>query len=443
MLTNAFRLAAVLVVTWVVGLAPAQTPRSVPRQDPKTDAQKLLDGLRLRKPKTIEKPLVVYTVQPEDTVFPSLVIASATIKRDESARTEFELGDIGGLIGVGVVAPMDATPITVTLSCADVMEPSGFKGTLAKGGSTYAIAPKVKWKYKELMKSRQQMPVDVVFKVKIGNFEETEHVRTCTLRTINDCPLGFLSGEALNDTHWAFAAYVNEDHPWVDALLKEALDTGVVKNFTGYQARDPDVVLKQVYAIWRVFQNRGISYSDISRVSAAQGDTMFSQHVRLLDESIDKKQANCIDGTVMLASVLRKIGINPRIVFVPGHAFLAVDLDAAGTELVGLETTILGAARKEDFDRTQKLRALLIDAKSYEEASWDSFQAALKVGTDRLKKELPKLTSDTDTTPEYWLISIGEAREVGVRPIPYLPDLTKATEPPKGEAPKRELKRIR
>jgi putative intracellular protease/amidase len=258
---------------------------------------------------------------------------------------------------------------------------------------------------------------------------------------------GLLDGKGAT-THWAFAAYVNEDHPWVDKILKEALGTGVVKQFIGYQANDPDVVLEQVYAVWRVMQNRGISYSDIARVSAAQGQTMFSQHVRFLDECIENKQANCIDGTVMLASVLRKIGINPRIVFVPGHAFLAFDLDGTGEELVGLETTIMGAARKEDFDRTKKLRELLIDAKSYDEASWDSFQAALKVGCDRLKQDLPKLTSETDTTPEYWLISIGEAREVGVRPIPYLPDLTKKTdlpkdETPKEEAPKRELKRIR
>jgi hypothetical protein len=193
----------------------------------------------------------------------------------------------------------------------------------------------------------------------------------------------------------------------------------------------------------QVLQTRGISYSDISRVSAAHGATMFSQHVRFLDQCIENKQANCIDGTVMIASVLRKIGINPRIVFVPGHAFLAIDLDPTGDEAVGLETTILGAARKEDFDRTAKLRALLIDSRSFEETSWDTFQTALKVGTDRLKKELPKLTSEINTTPEYWLISIGEAREVGVRPIPYLSADTKPTEVAPVQPQKPVLKRIR
>lgn len=444
----AFRVALALALMLVCVPVGAQETPTLPRQQPKPGALEELDRLKIKRPATPLEPLIVFTVQPEDTIFPSLVIASATIKHDESERTEFELGDIAGLIGVGVVSPADHTPVTVTISCPDVMEPSTFKGQMNKGASTYAISPKIKWKYKELMKSRQQMPVDVTFKVRIGDMAEKEHVRTCTLRTINDCPLGFISGDMVSDTHWAFAAYVNEDHPWVDKILKEALGTGVVKQFIGYQANDPDVVLKQVYAVWRVMQNRGISYSDIARVSAAQGQTMFSQHVRFLDECIENKQANCIDGTVMLASVLRKIGINPRIVFVPGHAFLAFDLDGTGEELVGLETTIMGAARKEDFDRTKKLRELLIDAKSYDEASWDSFQAALKVGCDRLKQDLPKLTSETDTTPEYWLISIGEAREVGVRPIPYLPDLTKKTdlpkdETPKEEAPKRELKRIR
>jgi hypothetical protein len=45
-----------------------------------------------------------------------------------------------------------------------------------------------------------------------------------------------------------------------------------------------------------------------------------------------------VDGTVLLAAILRKIGLRPCLVHVPGHMFLAVDIDDETT--IGLETTL-------------------------------------------------------------------------------------------------------
>src|SRR2546429_7045198 len=50
---------------------------------------------------------------------------------------------------------------------------------------------------------------------------------------------GRLHAEALG---WMFAAYVNENHPFSDQLRKEALDAGIVRNFSGYQTGDPQEV---------------------------------------------------------------------------------------------------------------------------------------------------------------------------------------------------------
>ena len=70
---------------------------------------------------------------------------------------------------------------------------------------------------------------------------------------------------------------------------------------------------------------------------------MFSQHVRLIDESITHSQANCVDGSVLLASILRKIGLYASLVLVPGHCFVAFSLDRELEEIRGLETTLIGA----------------------------------------------------------------------------------------------------
>ena len=40
-------------------------------------------------------------------------------------------------------------------------------------------------------------------------------------------------------------------------------------------------------------------------------------------ESLADKEANCINGTVLFASLLEGISMSPAIVLVPGHAFLA------------------------------------------------------------------------------------------------------------------------
>ena len=58
-----------------------------------------------------------------------------------------------------------------------------------------------------------------------------------TVRSVNDCL--FLvdeDGETMSDYTWLFSAYVNENHPWLDGVLKEALDTGIVSSFDAYQS---------------------------------------------------------------------------------------------------------------------------------------------------------------------------------------------------------------
>jgi hypothetical protein len=130
-----------------------------------------------------------------------------------------------------------------------------------------------------------------------------------------------------------FAAYVNENHPWVDAVRLEALQTGLVRNFTDYQAGDPKEVIRQVFAIWNVLQRRGICYSSATTPSAYSG-IVYCQNVRLFDESITYKQANCVDGSVLMAAILAKIGLLSYLVVVPGHMFVGISALAVAAALL-------------------------------------------------------------------------------------------------------------
>jgi hypothetical protein len=66
--------------------------------------------------------------------------------------------------------------------------------------------------------------------------------------------------------------------------------------------------------------------------------------VRFLDQSISSSQANCVDGSVLLCSILRKIGLNVGIMLVPGHAYVCVRDQENKQFIAGIETTMLGTS---------------------------------------------------------------------------------------------------
>lgn len=355
-------------------------------------------------------------------LFPSYVIASAGIKRPPVEENDEEvLGDPLGVIGIEIAAPDEDAEIEVTVACDAVMEKSVFKGTLEKGGEDdgYYVFPKIRYKYDELLKNKQARPITVVISVKLDGKAAGEETETITLRSINDCPFHVRhpddEEDPGDDIGWVFAAYVNEDHPHVDKVLKEALKQGVVDAFTGYQSKSEVETLKQVYAVWHALQKSGLKYSDVSKTSAVS-QLVGSQHVRLMDESIAAAQANCVDGTVLLASILRKISIEPFLVLVPGHCYLAFYVDHEQKHLVALETTLIGVNNVEKFDVIENL-AKAVDEKFHDETSWANFHAALAVGNNNLKENEDKFKSDKD--PGFQLINIAAARLMGVLPIGY------------------------
>ncbi len=71
-------------------------------------------------------------------------------------------------------------------------------------------------------------------------------------------------------------------------------------------------------------------------------DTVALQRVRLPRESLADGAANCIDGTVLLASLLETMSLHPGIVVVPGHAFLGWEEWGGLNDWRFVETTMLG-----------------------------------------------------------------------------------------------------
>ncbi len=358
----------------------------------------------------------------DQQLFPSYLITTATLRPPEG-DTEAEdgatvLGDPRGVLGVQIESPGEGVTVTVTISADSIMEPSTFSGELGEEGVTYDIFPLVKYKYDALVKNNQSMPVTVTFQVEIGDEDEDdseEQTRTITLRSINDCPFTVYNGDNSTDVSFVFAGYVNEQHPFVDKLLREALNSDIVDSFTGYQSGDPAEVYRQVYALWNALSERDVRYSNIT-TSAAESRTVSSQHVRLIDQSINNSQANCVDGSVLMASLLRKIDIEPVLVYVPGHCYMGFYLDAEGTQLVGLETTLIGSQAGDDATREIDDCENIVNDKWSQTNSWATFCAAVAMGNEDLAANEEKFNKDD---PDFQTVSIAAMRRLGILPIAF------------------------
>src|SRR5208283_2714166 len=144
------------------------------------------------------------------------------------------------------------------------------------------------------------------------------------------------------DTSVCFAAFVNEDHPWINALLQEAMSGGGARSFTGYQSGAPGA-MTQAQAVWDALAARGLSYVNVATDSGTS-PLVSTQYVRFLDQSVHDQGANCVDASVLFASILRRIGLRPVLLFRPGHCFTGFYDTAEGSHLVAFETTMLGSA---------------------------------------------------------------------------------------------------
>ncbi len=414
----------------------------------------------------------------DSQLFPSMILATAT-QRPDDAEDDSEpdpevLGDRYGAVGVSITAPKANMKVRVILLENGVMNRSSWSGLLQTAGTEYYVAPKVNWKFEQLRKTRQQVPLNVTFEVEVNGKSLGEQTETLTLRTVNDCPFGvseaeetideenaeeegeddgeeapksgaaWIGGEAADDAKeeesqtspetgenetsdgeytdmgWMFAAYVNENSPTVDRILKEALGTKIVDSFAGYQ-KGPQEVVKELFAIWTALQNRGIKYSNIT-TTAGESETVYSQHVRFVDESLANEQANCVDGSVLFASVLRKLGLRAFLVTVPGHMFMGTYLTADGDERVALETTMIGSREDQEKEALDAMNGLgeikaKLEKKTAESVGWKTFATALAIGSQNLAKNKEKFEAEDE--PQYQVTDINQARKDGIMPISY------------------------
>lgn len=162
---------------------------------------------------------------------------------------------------------------------------------------------------------------------------------------------GYLSVKDPSSQKWVdmtryLGAFVTPNEPSVMAYERRAADFHPNVNLVGYQAGAAEAK-RQVNALYDALQDAGIVYVN-SVINFHPEDGASSQRVRLPKESLADRQANCIDGTVLFASLIEGISMNPAIVIVPGHAFVGWQTAKNSKQWNYLETTMVGKASFED-----------------------------------------------------------------------------------------------
>lgn len=350
----------------------------------------------------------------DNELYPSYLVAVANLKPADT-RSSYILGDGNGIIGCYIKSPRKNSKVRFTLEIDELAKSQTFDYILPEKDQIYMLLPTVVWNWRAVRASRQPHAANCKFTLAVNGSGTETHNQVVTVRSINEALLGFQTDfpgreETWVPTNFVLASYVNEDHPWIDQLLREALDSGIVDSFDGYQSRDTNQVLSQVWSIWYTLQRRGFRYSSITKTSSGNKKT-FDQHVRLFQDAITASQANCVDGTVMLASILRKIGIDAGIVTVPGHCFLVFRLSPESPQS-GLETTMIGSVDLRNHPPTK-------DPKDPgKAASLDNFLKAVTYGTEELDKAWPAIKDQQD--PSYSITMVKHAREMfKIYPLVY------------------------
>lgn len=181
--------------------------------------------------------------------------------------------------------------------------------------------------------------------VRIGTFSiipEASELASITERVVTEFTLTVTSRgdviceekhviELMPYDHWTgirtlpqtIASFITPNHPAINSIVLKSAE--MLKRLTGssslneYQTGDCNDVRQQVAAVFAAIHGLGIVYRGVPASYEAVG-----QRITMPDQVVATKIANCIELTLLMATVLEAIGINCVIIFQKGHAYLGV-----------------------------------------------------------------------------------------------------------------------
>jgi len=351
-------------------------------------------------------------VIPDGTIFPSIIFSLQNVQ-NRSPMYDFINGktyngiegDMASCISTMIITKRGFDSISVRYTAEPFLKASTYTVRDLKPGSRIILKPTLNWDFQALRSNPQASPTTLTTEILDENGSIVgQSQKRLMIRSPNDCPIMPSAQPTVVDDF--LAGFVNENSPLVDTVLQYGQDSGFSTSYSGYS--DPRSFWNQLFSVWYSLQKRGIKYSNIASLAPPSFGGMPSQYIRFMDESILRQQANCIDGTVLLASVYKRLGFRVAIVLlktsnspapIPDHAILAVKSPSNDESHAFIDSTVMGSAQYA--------------GKTFQNASWENFNFSLHQAASGMEK-----SRNAGFTPR--IIYVDDARQNGIQPIPIL-----------------------
>lgn len=139
--------------------------------------------------------------------------------------------------------------------------------------------------------------------------------------SIDVLPANYWGGESRQPD--LLAAFVKPNGVYVESLVRQVAETleqaGYGRSIDGYQSNERKRPYLMTAALWNVIYSQHIAY-----VSPPQGFANKGQRIRLAADISDLKIGACLDLSLLFASCLELMGLNPVIALGKEHAFVGV-----------------------------------------------------------------------------------------------------------------------
>lgn len=343
-------------------------------------------------------------VSPDDALYPVLDLSQRPSTRPDDNR----YGDGSGMVAVDVVAARNDERVSLSVGAPGLAEPAGVQAVLPRAGERYTLRPRLRWSRRALAGMVKPQNVVAEFALQRDDAAAQRQRREIRLHPLSEALYYVRDGKDHVDLGWIFAAYADPDSRVIDDIFDQVAERHPFLPLKP-GPRTPAQALASAYAIWEVLQLHGVRYAD-EDPGLARGPLVWSQHVRLHDDVWNERRANCIDGSLLLAAALERLGIRSVLLLVPRHALLAFYTDDRKTNPVFVETTLLGARQLAVRPKPGFVGELsLIDSDAL-----DSFSAALVAGKARYAREAAGFGQ---RKPDYQWIDLATARSYGIIPL--------------------------
>ncbi len=334
---------------------------------------------------------VAIETTPSGELFPAIELSQRSAHADPAQGT--------GLLRVRVAADAAPRDVRITLNTEGLLAPTVIEARIER---ELVLRPRLDWDVDALHGWREPRRQTLRVQVEAAGIEPVVRNVELSVHPLDEALYFVREGDVRVDLGWAFAAWVDPYHPVIDDVLALA---GIDAGAQATPATDRATRLRQVGAIWTALEKRGLRYAD-EGAGITQGPNIYSQRVRLLSTTWQERVANCLDGSVLIASALERLGINSLIVLVPGHAFVGFRPDNGNREAEFLETTLLGQRARFAMRESEP------DIERRAAAGFDAARAAAGAIFKRAASLL-----DGQHGPNYAIIDISTARTYGIMPL--------------------------